>query len=134
MTPMAFLRPVDLNEVKRYTHESGDWLDLRQNLSKREVNAILKVMPSAGFETAESAQMISTVEGIVETLFNNILVGWSVDDAPSLETYYTLSAEAAQWVDNTLFEHFNAQSLNKAEEGKPLTSLKGQPKVTLVQE
>jgi hypothetical protein len=30
--------------------------------------------------------------------------------------------------------HFNAQSLNKEEEGKPLTSLKGQPKVTLVQE
>ncbi len=130
MTPMAFLKPVDSNETKRYTHSEGDWLDLRQNLSKREVNAILKVMPVSGIDQEDAQKMISTVEGITDTLFKNLVVGWSVNDKPSLEVYYSLSGEAATWIDNTLFEHFNAQSLSKAEEGKPSTSLKGQPKDT----
>lgn len=133
MTPMAFLRAVDITDVKRYTHDSGDWVDLRRNLSKREVNSILKSMPANGNidnGDGDNTKMITTVENISETLFKALVAAWSVDESPSIETYYSFSAEAASWLDNILFEHFNKQSLDKVEEGKPSTSPKEQPKVT----
>jgi hypothetical protein len=130
---MAFLRAVDITDVKRYTHDSGDWVDLRRNLSKREVNSILKSMPANGTidnGDGDSTKMITTVENISETLFKALVAAWSVDESPSIETYYSFSAEAASWLDTILFEHFNKQSMDKVESGKPSTSPKEQPKVT----
>lgn len=117
-----FLRPVDKTVTKRYEHESGDWVDLRQNLSKREVNAILRVMPADAINgtTGEKsgAEMVDVLTSVAETLFTNLVVGWSVDDSPSVETYLSLPSDAAGWVDKILFEHFNAQSLSGDEQGK----------------
>lgn len=117
-----FLRPVDKTVTKRYEHESGDWVDLRQNLSKREVNAILRVMPADAINgTAgekSGAEMVDVLTSVAETLFTNLVVGWSVDDSPSVETYLSLPSDAAGWVDKILFEHFNAQSLSGEEQGK----------------
>jgi hypothetical protein len=117
-----FLRPVDRTLTKKYEHESGDWLELRQNLSKREVNAILRVMPADAINgTADNksgAEMVDMLTSVAETLFTNLVVGWSVDDAPSVETYLSLPSDAAGWVDKILFEHFNAQSLTGEEQGK----------------
>ena len=117
-----FLRPVDKTVTKKYEHESGDWIELRQNLSKREVNAILRVMPadavSGAAESKSGAEMVDMLTSVAETLFTNLVVGWSVDDAPSVETYLSLPSEAAGWVDKILFEHFNAQSLTGDEQGK----------------
>lgn len=117
-----FLRPVDKTVTKRYEHESGDWIELRQNLSKREVNAILRVMPTDVAEGAtkekSGAEMVDVLTSVAETLFTNLVVGWSVDDSPKVDTYLSLPSDAANWVDKILFEHFNAQSLSGDEAGK----------------
>ena len=116
-----FLRPVDRTLTKKYEHESGDWLELRQNLSKREVNAILRVMPADainGVDSKSGAEMVDVLTSVAETLFTNLVVGWSVDNSPSVDTYLSLPSEAANWVDKILFEHFNAQSLTGDEQGK----------------
>lgn len=117
-----FLRPVDKTVTKRYEHESGDWVELRQNLSKREVNSILRVMPADAINgTADGksgSEMVDMLTSVAETLFTNLVVAWSVDDSPNVETYLSLPSDAAGWVDKILFEHFNAQSLSGEEQGK----------------
>lgn len=116
-----FLRPVDKTITKKYEHESGDWIELRQNLSKREVNAILRVMPAEAMSASQEksgAEMVDMLSSVAETLFTNLVVAWSVDDSPSVETYLSLPSEAANWVDKNLFDHFNAQSLSGDEAGK----------------
>jgi len=116
-----FLRPVDKTITKKYEHESGDWIELRQNLSKREVNAILRVMPAEAMNASQEksgAEMVDMLSSVAETLFTNLVVAWSVDDSPSVETYLSLPSEAANWVDKNLFDHFNAQSLSGDEAGK----------------
>jgi hypothetical protein len=117
-----FLRPVDRTLTKKYEHESGDWLELRQNLSKREVNAILRVMPAdavnANTDNKSGAEMVDMLTSVAETLFTNLVVAWSVDESPAVDTYLSLPSEAANWVDKILFDHFNAQSLSSDEQGK----------------
>jgi hypothetical protein len=116
-----FLRPVDKTLTKRYEHDSGDWIELRQNLSKREVNAILRVMPTDVADSTKEksgAEMVDVLTSVAETLFTNLVVGWSVDDSPKVETYLSLPSDAANWVDKILFEHFNGQSLSGDEAGK----------------
>lgn len=117
-----FLRPVDRTVTKKFEHESGDWIELRQNLSKREVNAILRVMPSDVGQTTQDgksgAEVIDMLTSVAETLFTNLVVAWSVDDSPSVDTYLSLPSEAANWIDKILFDHFNAQSLSGDEAGK----------------
>jgi hypothetical protein len=121
-TKVSFLRPVDRTVVKRYTHDSGDWIDLRANLSKREVNSILRVMPSdvvnGGTDNKDGGEMVDMVTRVAESLFTNLVVAWSVDETPDIETYLSLPSNAAAWVDKILFEHFNAQSLTGDEQGK----------------
>lgn len=119
--PTKFLRPVDRTLTKKYEHESGDWIELRQNLSKREVNAILRVMPADainGVDSKNGAEMVDVLTSVAETLFTNLVVGWSVDNSPSVDTYLSLPSDAANWVDKILFDHFNAQSLTGEEQGK----------------
>jgi imidazole glycerol phosphate synthase subunit HisF len=116
-----FLRPVDKTLTKRYEHDSGDWIELRQNLSKREVNAILRVMPTDVADSTKEksgAEMVDVLTSVAETLFTNLVVGWSVDESPKVETYLSLPSDAANWVDKILFEHFNGQSLSGDEAGK----------------
>jgi imidazole glycerol phosphate synthase subunit HisF len=116
-----FLRPVDKTITKKYEHESGDWIELRQNLSKREVNAILRVMPTDVADSTKEksgAEMVDVLTSVAETLFTNLVVGWSVDESPKVETYLSLPSDAANWVDKILFEHFNGQSLSGDEAGK----------------
>jgi hypothetical protein len=117
-----FLRPVDKTVTKKYEHDSGDWIELRQNLSKREVNAILRVMPSEAINASQDqksgADMVDMLSSVAETLFTNLVVGWSVDDSPNVDTYLSLPSDAANWVDKILFEHFNSQSLSGDEAGK----------------
>jgi imidazole glycerol phosphate synthase subunit HisF len=108
--------------TKKYEHDSGDWIELRQNLSKREVNAILRVMPSEAINASQDqksgADMVDMLSSVAETLFTNLVVGWSVDDSPNVDTYLSLPSDAANWVDKILFEHFNSQSLSGDEAGK----------------
>ncbi len=117
-----FLRPVDKTITKKYEHESGDWIELRQNLSKREVNAILRVMPAdivnGDSQQKSGSEMVDVLTSVSETLFTNLVVGWSVDDSPNVDTYLSLPSDAANWVDKILFEHFNGQSLSGDEAGK----------------
>lgn len=130
---MAFLRLADPNATTRITHESGDsWLDLRANLSKREINAVLAALPASMWERAGEQVRFSFEEGagMAESLFVALVKGWSLDDSPSVETYLGLEGAPAAWVDSAMFEHFQSLQMSSADEKGPSTSPKGSRKDT----
>lgn len=118
---MGFLRLADLDAVKRIEHESGDWIDVRANLSKRDINRILTTLPQELLNGTGQVTFQAAV-GSAEALFAALLVGWSLEVPATVENYLNLDGEPAAWIDQKLFEHFNSLTLSEDERGKPSTS------------
>lgn len=102
---MGFFRRANAEDVIRYTTPDGeDWIDLRKEFSKAEVNKIILSSPKANDDLAGS---LSFVERFAEMA----VVSWSmVDDKGkevkfTVEEYKKLAAESSQWLDKTLVEH-----------------------------
>lgn len=102
---MGFFRRADANEVERYTTPDGeDWVDLRKEFSKSEVNKIITTSPKSNDDIGGS---LSFVERFAEMA----VVGWSAVNEKgepikfTVEEYRKLAASAGQWLDRTLIEH-----------------------------
>lgn len=102
---MGFFRRADVTDVIRYNTPDGeDWVDLRKEFAKAEVNKIILSSPKANDDLAGS---LSFVERFAEMA----VVAWSmVDDNGkevkfTLDEYKKLAGEASQWLDRTLVEH-----------------------------
>lgn len=117
---MGFLTLVDTHATVKVEHESGDYLVLRENLSKRELNEIYRKMPKSAFRQngANDEDAIEIATGTAEALFGALVVEWSLDEPVSIDSYLALRSDAAAWVDGVLFEHLNKQTLTKDESGK----------------
>jgi hypothetical protein len=136
---MGFLRLADTSATKKIEHKDGDYIEVRANLSKREINSILGSLPGEVFAEAmkksDSKDQSMTVgfRAISETavaMFKTFVVGWSLPDAPTVDNYLALDPEPAAWVDGVLMEHWDSIQLRKDEEGKPVTSASGSRRVT----
>jgi hypothetical protein len=123
---MGFLRTVDTAATTTVKHEQGDFLTLRSNLSKREMNIVLGSLPAESFEKIGDNEVKFTFRegmGMAEGLFEALVVAWSLDEPPTARAYLALDPEPAAWVDSVLFEHFaDVQKKDRAELGKPTTS------------
>ena len=113
---MGFFRRASIDDVIRYTTPDGeDWVDLRKEFSKAEVNKIILSSPKNNEDLAGS---LSFIERFAETA----VVAWSmVDDKGkevkfSLDEYRKLAAEASQWLDRQLIEHLQKSIGNEVEE------------------
>lgn len=102
---MGFFRRADVTDVIRYSTPDGeDWVDLRKEFAKAEVNKIILSSPKANDDLAGS---LSFVERFAEMA----VVSWSMVDDNGKEVKFTmdeyrkLAAEASQWLDRTLVEH-----------------------------
>lgn len=113
---MGFFRRVNPEDTLRVeTPDGEDWVDLRKEFNKAEVNKIILASPKQNDDLAGS---LSFVERFAEMA----VVGWSmVDDKGkevkfSLEEYKKLAAEASQWLDRTLVDHLQKTIGREVEE------------------
>jgi hypothetical protein len=128
---MGFLELVNTTETKRFEHESGDWIEVKANVSKREVNAIAKRLPTSAYAENEDGSWTAEVAvGTAEALFGALVVGWSLPVPATVENYLALKGEPAAWIDQQLFQHFFNVQLTGDEAKKPSTSPRGQRKDT----
>jgi len=124
---MGLLRIADTTATKRITHESGDWVEVRANLSKRELNSILSALP---LDIASEKVTFAASIGASEALFNALVVGWSLDVPADIENYLALEGDAATWIDTVVMEHFSSLQMSKDESGNASNSAKGSRKGT----
>lgn len=118
---MGILRLADINATKRISHDSGDWIEVRANLAKKDINSILLALPQE-LLNGEGSFTYEAAVGSAEALYKALVTGWSLDEPTTIESYLALTGDAAAWVDTTLYEHFNSLSASDDEKGKPSTS------------
>jgi len=116
-------RRANRQETVRYTTPDGeDYIELRSELSKGEVNEILKRAPRGDGDVDAGLDFIST-------FFERAIVSWSaLDDEgnpipPTIDEYLNLEAAAGQWIDTQLAQHLNKVIGREVDEqeGKPLS-------------
>lgn len=129
---MGFLKLADQTAVKRYTHEEGDWVELREQLTKKEMNFLLRVTPDSMIEPDKDSNIavLKDAPGMAEHLFATCVVSWSLDIEPTVENYLALDPQAGSWLDGVLYGHINTMNLTKEEQGKPSTSPRASRKGT----
>lgn len=129
---MGFLKLADKTAIKRYTHEEGDWIEVREHLTKAEMNYLLRSTPNSMIEAEEGkkVEILKDATGMSETLFGVMVTGWSLDAEPTVENYLALDPDPANWIDGVLFGHLNTMNLTKDEQGKPSTSPRASRKGT----
>jgi hypothetical protein len=113
---MGFLRVSNPQEVRRITTPEGDdWIELKADFSKADVNKMIVRAPKTGDDIKSSLDFI-------DSFFEIAVVNWSLtDDAgnavkPSLSVYKSLSNDAAKWVDEQLGEAISSLLGKEAEE------------------
>jgi hypothetical protein len=100
----------------------GDTLDVRTDLSKRDFNRLLRMMPQdidseKGFTPGQASEFTAA-------LFDTIVTGWSISEPATVETYLALAYESAAAIDSLLIEHFNSLTPSAKENSKSGTTSK----------
>jgi hypothetical protein len=117
------------DETRTYFHKNEDgtydtdYIKVRARLAKRTVNAIVRSLPEslmAEMAGGRTSFTYAEAQETTEALFKALVVGWSLPVEPNIEYYLDLDNIPAQWIDQTLYEHFSSLQLStKAEQGKP---------------
>ena len=107
------------SKTKRIEIGEGDYIDVVEDISRRQFSDLLKAMPS-------DLENIS-IEGAEEftlALFNLFVKGWSVvyeDGEPvpvTDDNYFALSRDAAVSIDAAIIEYFNSLTPTPQEQSK----------------
>lgn len=123
----TFLRLASPDDTTRINHEGGDWIEVRSNLSKKDMDNILRSLPRSMVSSSSDGKVsfeLSEAQDMAYSLFKATMVSWSLDVPCTFDNYMNLSSEAAQWIDTQLYEHFASLQTTKAEKGKVSTSQK----------
>jgi hypothetical protein len=93
--------------------EDGDTLTVRQGISKRDFNALLKALP----DDYDAAKGFTPGQGgdFTAGLFAALVKGWSSDAPCNVDEYLALDVESAAAVDAAILNHFNDLSPSAAE-------------------
>jgi len=107
--------------------EKTEFLEVLVDLSKRQFNTIVGFMP--GKISDEPGNMtVAQATDFQKVLFTELVVGWSLDEPTTGETYDALTADAGNAIDTALSEHFASLNPGKAESKAPSTSRGSSPK------
>lgn len=118
---MSILRKAS-QETKRLflDKEETEFLEVLTDLSKRDFNNIVSLMPGKVGDSVDLTVREAT--DFQRALFVQLVKGWSLDEPVSGEAYDELSAEAGSEVDLLLSEHFATLSPGKTESKARSTS------------
>jgi hypothetical protein len=139
---MGLLKLANTGTKKIYSEDGEDWIEVRETMSKRELNFIQTHLPPGlidlqNEETRNDAKaaailVIHTSPEFAAILFEALVVGWSLPVPATINNYLSLESKAASWIDNELMSHYVGSQTTKDELGKPTTSPKGSRKGTPV--
>jgi hypothetical protein len=109
------------DESTRIDLGEGDFIEVRKDMSKRQFNALMSKMPNR--EISEDGGL-TLQEGLEfqQALFESLVVGWSVPEPATVDSYLELDREAADLIDSKLIEHFGSISPSSNEASKVSTS------------
>ena len=107
--------------TKRINLADGDWVDVREDISKRTMNRLLAFMPKRKQEELKETGL--TIDEGLEFqvgLFSALVTAWSLDIPATSESYLSLdTGDGTVELDTKLAEHFEAIMPSKEEQGKP---------------
>ena len=115
---MSLLRRAATDAIRIPLVEDGsEWIEVREEISKKERNALIKKMPAR--PDIEKTGMTPS-EGVEfqTDLFEALAVRWSAEMPCNRDEYLGLPPEAADAVDTVLAKHFEAMIPSKEEQGK----------------
>lgn len=112
---------------KRIELGEGDFIDVKEDLSKREFNALMAAMPNREITKEDGLTLTEGLE-FQKALFETIVTGWSLPEAATLENYLELEQAASKLIDEKLIEHFGTIAPSDDEASKAVTSQGGTPK------
>ena len=110
-------------DTKRIAIGEEDYIEVREDISRREFNQLLSSLTSRGAVDAESIDM-ETATAFSDALFTAFVVDWSVvgdDGKPvdaNLENYGLLSREASLLVEQAITKHFQSLTPDNEEATK----------------
>ena len=98
----------------------GGWVEVRKDVSKRTMNALLAHMPKRDQkELKEKGLTIEEGLDFQVGLFVSLVTSWSVGVPPTAEAYLGLEVgPETEELDTKLAEHFEAIMPSKEEQGK----------------
>lgn len=105
----------------------GDWVEVREEISKGTFRRIMQTMPQKELDpkAGEKVSLKLTQGEAVDyqcTLFEALVTGWSMDVPATVENYLKLDTDSAGAIDGALAQHFTGMTPEKEELGKPSTS------------
>lgn len=107
------LRLVSANTTRLDIGDDGDWIEVKEDLSRRDFNRIISTLPvnRDGLNTDEID--LDTATSFAEALFDVFVEDWSVTDSDSnkvkanVANYQLLDRASSQLIDAQLSEYFN---------------------------
>lgn len=102
--------------VTRVDLGDGDWIEVRDEISKKAFRRIVRRMPNR----SDIKDGLTPDEGMEfqAALFDGLVTAWSLDAPPSVEEYEALLREDCERLDTALAEHFGRMTATKEEQGK----------------
>jgi hypothetical protein len=104
------------DERKQLDLGEGDFLEVRNGVSKRQFRTLLDKLPTDWGEDSKFTP--GQMDDFSTALFDMIVTGWSLDVPATRENYLELDRSAAAVVDTALIEHFNGLTPSQEERSK----------------
>lgn len=105
--------------TKKIDLGDGDWVKVREDISKRSMNRLIARMPKRTKEEVEK-DGLSISEGLEFQVgvFEALVTEWSLPVPPTAEAYLNIKREDVETLDELLVKHFEALMPSKEEQGK----------------
>ena|SRR5687768_13616507 len=101
--------------VLREPEADEDFIVVRLDISKRDFNRFVSYLPGRTV-SEESGMTPAEATELQKGLFETLVTGWSLEEAPTVNAYEELSNEGATEIDTALAEHFKSLQPSKQEE------------------
>lgn len=117
---MGILKFASAN-AKRIDLGDGDWIEVSEDISRRDFNQIIGLMPD-GWDGQNEFTLPQQLE-FAKALFSGLVKGWSLPDQPTIDNYLRLDRESSGVIDRALTQHFTEISnVGESDAKKPETS------------
>lgn len=105
--------------TKKLDLGDGDWVKVREDISKRSMNHLIARMPKRDKKDVEE-NGLTISEGLEFQIgvFEALVTDWSLPVPATAEAYLNIKREDVEVLDELLVKHFEALVPSKEEQGK----------------
>lgn len=98
--------------------EEGDWIEVKEDISRRDFNRILSTLPQGSDGVDEDSITFGVADEFAQGLFEVFVTAWSLDVPPTLDNYNLLTRDSATEIDSAITDHFNSLTPTQEESTK----------------